>query len=78
MEESDAYSNLKKTIVINIMGYNIIKESNKKHTHFKIIEKDENFVLTEDLQIHREEWKHENCYGIFRNSKFRWKNDWNS
>lgn len=52
MEESGSYSNLKKTIVINIMGYNIINESNKKHTHFKIIEKDENFTLTEDLQIH--------------------------
>jgi len=50
--ESEPYSSLKKTIVINIMDYNVISESEKLHTHFKIIEREEEFVLTEDLQIH--------------------------
>jgi predicted transposase/invertase (TIGR01784 family) len=52
IEESESYSSLKKTIVINIVDYNEIKESTKLHTHFKLLEKEESFVLTEDLQIH--------------------------
>lgn len=52
IEESESYSSLKKTIVINIVDYNEINESNKLHTHFKLLEKEESFVLTEDLQIH--------------------------
>lgn len=34
------------------MSYNAINESEKLHTHFKLIEREENFTLTEDLQIH--------------------------
>jgi predicted transposase/invertase (TIGR01784 family) len=34
------------------MSYNAISESEKLHTHFKLIEREENFTLTEDLQIH--------------------------
>jgi len=52
IEESESYSNLKKTIVINIIDYNEISESNKLHTHFKLLEKEDCFVLTDDLQIH--------------------------
>ncbi len=52
IEESESYSNLKKTIVINILDYNEISESNKLHTHFKLLEKEEGFILTGDLQIH--------------------------
>lgn len=50
--EAESYEELKKTIVINIMDYNAIQESDKLHTHFKILENEENFTLTEDLQIH--------------------------
>ncbi len=34
------------------MSYNAINESEKLHTHFKLLEREENFTLTEDLQIH--------------------------
>ena len=34
------------------MSYNAISESEKLHTHFKLIEREENITLTEDLQIH--------------------------
>ena len=50
--EGESYDSLKKTIVVNIMSYNAINESEKLHTHFKLIEREENFTLTEDLQIH--------------------------
>ena len=50
--EGESYDSLKKTIVVNIMSYNAISESEKLHTHFKLIEREENFTLTEDLQIH--------------------------
>ena len=50
--EGESYASLKKTIVIDIMSYNAINESEKLHTHFKLLEREENFTLTEDLQIH--------------------------
>ena len=50
--EGESYASLKKTIVVNIMSYNAINESEKLHTHFKLLEREENFTLTEDLQIH--------------------------
>ncbi|MSU00124.1 Rpn family recombination-promoting nuclease/putative transposase [Tissierella pigra] len=49
---SEGYENLKKTIVINILGYIEVIESNKLHTIFKIMEQEEHFQLLEDLQIH--------------------------
>lgn len=50
--EAEGYENLKKTIVINILGYIEIIESNKLHTIFKIMEQEEHFQLLEDLEIH--------------------------
>ncbi|WP_041720311.1 Rpn family recombination-promoting nuclease/putative transposase [Alkaliphilus metalliredigens] len=50
--EAEPYEELKKTIVINIMDYDAIHESKKLHTHFKLLEREEHFTLTEDLQIH--------------------------
>ena len=50
--ESETYESLKKTIVINILGYIEITESGKIHTTFKIMEQEEHFNLLEDLQIH--------------------------
>src|SRR5699024_3118368 len=50
--EGEPYSSLKKSIVINIMDFIIIDETNKYHTEYKILEKDEHFLLTEDLSIH--------------------------
>ncbi len=52
IQEAESYRNLKKTIVINIMGYNAINESNSLHTTFKVLEEDEHFILLDDLQIH--------------------------
>lgn len=46
------YESLQKTIIINILGYNEIKESQKLHTVFKILEKTDHFELLDDLQIH--------------------------
>ncbi len=50
--EAETYESLKKTIVINILGYIEITESGKIHTTFKIMEQEEHFNLLEDLQIH--------------------------
>lgn len=52
IQEAETYDSLKKTIVINIMGYNAISESENLHTTFKVLEEDEHFILLEDLQIH--------------------------
>lgn len=41
--EAESYENLKKTIVINILGYIEVIESNKLHTIFKIMEQEEHF-----------------------------------
>lgn len=52
IQEAETYDSLKKTIVINIMGYNAINESENLHTTFKVLEENEHFILLEDLQIH--------------------------
>lgn len=52
ISEAETYESLKKTIVINILGYTEIKESGKIHTRFKIMEQEEHFNLLEDLEIH--------------------------
>lgn len=52
ISEAEAYLTLKKSIVINIMDFNIIKETDRYHTEYQILEKDEHFVLVDDLTIH--------------------------
>ncbi len=52
ISETETYESLKKTIVINILGYVEITESSRIHTTFKITEQKEHFNLLEDLQIH--------------------------
>ncbi|MCK9218290.1 MAG: Rpn family recombination-promoting nuclease/putative transposase [Firmicutes bacterium] len=52
ISEAEDYDSLKKAIVINILGYKEITEGNKLHNVFKILEKDQHFILTDDLEIH--------------------------
>ncbi|NLK00328.1 MAG: PD-(D/E)XK nuclease family transposase [Clostridia bacterium] len=57
IQEGESYINLRKSIVINLMDFNIIDETKKYHTIYKIIEKTENFELIDDLEIHYIELK---------------------
>lgn len=52
IKKGSAYYDLKKSIVINILDFNLIKENEKFHNIFIIKEKDDNFVFIEDLEIH--------------------------
>ncbi|ETI89743.1 MAG: hypothetical protein Q607_CBUC00131G0001, partial [Clostridium butyricum DORA_1] len=52
IKKGSAYYDLKKSIVINILDFNLIKENEKFHNVFTIKEKDDNFVFIEDLEIH--------------------------
>ena len=52
ISESEAYLTLKKSIVINIMDFIIIGETDRYHTEYKILEKEEHFPLIDDLSIH--------------------------
>ncbi|MDD2482340.1 MAG: Rpn family recombination-promoting nuclease/putative transposase [Lutispora sp.] len=52
IKESESYTALKKSIVINIMDFDIIKETDRYHTEYKILEKIERFPLIDDLEIH--------------------------
>lgn len=52
ISEGETYQSLKKTIMINILNYSEIKESEKLHTIFKIIEQKEHFELVDDLEVH--------------------------
>lgn len=52
IEKGDAYYELKKSIVINIVNFDIIEESKKYHSIFVLKEKDENYQYNEDLEIH--------------------------
>jgi predicted transposase/invertase (TIGR01784 family) len=52
LHESEAYVTLKKSIVINIMDYNLIPETERYHTTYKLYETAERFLLVDDLEIH--------------------------
>lgn len=52
LKKGDPYYNLKKSIVISIVNFDLIKESNKYHSIFKIKEKDDNYIFTDDLELH--------------------------
>lgn len=52
LHEAEAYVTLKKSIVINIMDYNLISETERYHTIYKLYETSERFLLIDDLEIH--------------------------
>ena len=52
LSKGEPYHKLKRSIVINIMDFNLITETGKYHTEYLILEKDEHFPLTKDLSIH--------------------------
>lgn len=52
LKDGQDYFKLKKCVVISILGFNLIYESEKYHTVFKIKEAEENFELLDDLEIH--------------------------
>ena len=56
LKMSEKYGELKKTITINILDFDIIK-SEKYHTMFKLKENEENTLLTDILEIHFLEMK---------------------
>lgn len=56
LESGEKYSKLKKTICINILDFNTL-DTNKYHSMFKLKENEENYVLTDLLEIHFLEMK---------------------
>ena len=50
--KGDSYYELKKSIVINILNFNIIEENDKYHNVFVIKEREDNTLFLEDLEIH--------------------------
>ena len=56
LESGEKYNKLKKTICINILDFNTLG-TNKYHSMFKLKENEENYVLTDLLEIHFLEMK---------------------
>ena len=56
LESGEKYNKLKKTICINILDFNTL-DTNKYHSMFKLKENEENYVLTDLLEIHFLEMK---------------------
>ncbi|HPR97350.1 MAG TPA: Rpn family recombination-promoting nuclease/putative transposase, partial [Thermotogota bacterium] len=52
LNESEAYYNLKKTITINIMDFVLLEETKKYHTIYHLREDEEEFSLTDLMEIH--------------------------
>ena len=52
MEEGQPYEQLKKCIVISIMDFCLLKETNKYHSIFMIKEIEEDYRLNDDLELH--------------------------
>lgn len=52
LKSGDKYQNLKKTITINILNYDIFPKTERFHTTFHIREDEQDFILTDKLEIH--------------------------
>ncbi|WP_088186866.1 Rpn family recombination-promoting nuclease/putative transposase [Desulfosporosinus sp. FKA] len=52
MQEGMGYKELAKTITINILDFNFVRETRNFHSVFRLFEKDEGFELTDALEIH--------------------------
>ncbi len=51
IEKGKAYETLKKCIVVNILDFNLLQETKKYHSKFRVKEIAENFELLDDLEI---------------------------
>ena len=52
IKKGESYYKLKKSIVINILDFDIINESKKYHNVFVIKEREDNTLFIEDLEVH--------------------------
>jgi predicted transposase/invertase (TIGR01784 family) len=52
LKSGDKYQNLKQTITINILNYDIFPKIERFHTTFHIREDEQDFILTDRLEIH--------------------------
>ncbi|MBW4081311.1 Rpn family recombination-promoting nuclease/putative transposase [Paenibacillus sp. S150] len=57
IHEAEAYTTLKRSIVINILNVDLIEETSRYHTKYQILETEEQFTLVDDLEIHYIELK---------------------
>ncbi len=52
MQEGMAYKELSKTVTINILDFDYLKQTNSYHSVFHLYEKEERFPLTDTLEMH--------------------------
>lgn len=52
MHEGMAYKELSKTVTINILDFDYLKQTNNYHSVFHLSEKEEGFSLTDTLEMH--------------------------
>lgn len=52
LKDGEDYDKLKKCVVISLLDFDLIYETDKYHTVFRIKETEDNFELLDDLEIH--------------------------
>ena len=52
IEEGETYETLKKCIVVNLLDFKLLPETDKYHSIFRIKDIQDNYELVEDLEIH--------------------------
>jgi predicted transposase/invertase (TIGR01784 family) len=52
MKKNIPYANLKKTVTINIVDFDLIKETKRYHSTFRLYENKEKFLLTDVMEVH--------------------------
>ncbi|MDD2401417.1 MAG: Rpn family recombination-promoting nuclease/putative transposase, partial [Clostridia bacterium] len=52
IEEGKTYETLKKCVVVNLLDFKLLSETDKYHSIFRIKEIQDNYELLEDLEIH--------------------------
>lgn len=73
-----SYAEMKKTITINILDFDLLQETDRYHSTFRLYEDEEKFLLTDVLEVHFVEmpkllqlWE-EQAISLVENEKERW------
>ncbi|CAM3688877.1 Rpn family recombination-promoting nuclease/putative transposase [Brevibacillus invocatus] len=78
LKKSGSYSEMKKTITINILDFDLFPETERYHSAFRLYEDEEKFLLTDVLEIHFVEMRkllslwEKQAINLQKNEKERW------
>lgn len=78
LKKNESYAEMKKTITINILDFDLLPETERYHSTFRLYEDEEKFLLTDMLEVHFVEMRkllrlwEKQAINLQKNEKERW------